>query len=72
MHSKWLEVVVVPSTTSAATTKALRSIFATHGLPEILVSDNCHGLNWSYLFVYVVGLLAPFVVDLYLALGWFH
>ena len=71
-HSKWLEVVVVPSTTSAATTKALRSIFATHGLPEILVSDNCHGLNWSYLFVYVVGLLAPFVVDLYLALGWFH
>ena len=39
-HSKWLEVVVVSSTTSAATTKALRSIFATHGLPEILVSDN--------------------------------
>jgi len=39
-HSKWLEVVVVPSTTSAATTKALRNIFSTHGLPEILVSDN--------------------------------
>ena len=41
---------------------------------------GCHGLNWSFffvcvctfLFVYVVGLLAPFVVDLYLALGWFH
>ena len=31
---------MVPSTTSAATTKALRSIFATHGLPEVLVSDN--------------------------------
>ena len=29
-----------PSTTSAATTKAPRSIFSTHGLPEILVSDN--------------------------------
>ena len=39
-HSKWLEVVIVPSTTSQATIQKLREIFATHGLPEVLVSDN--------------------------------
>ena len=38
--SKWLEAVVVPSTSSQATIKALRGMFATHGLPEMLVSDN--------------------------------
>ena len=37
-HSKWLEVIAVPSTTAAAKTKALRSIFSTCGLPESLVS----------------------------------
>ena len=39
-YSKWLDVRVVPSATSANTITVLRSIFATHGLPEILVSDN--------------------------------
>ena len=39
-HSKWLEVVPVSSTSSQTTIDALRSIFATHGLPELLVSDN--------------------------------
>lgn len=39
-HSKWLEVVPVSSTSSRITIDALRSIFATHGLPEMLVSDN--------------------------------
>ena len=39
-HSKWLEVVPVPNTTSETTISTLRSIFATHGLPEMLVSDN--------------------------------
>ena len=39
-HSKWMDVVIVPSTTSQCTIKALRTIFATHGLPEIIVSDN--------------------------------
>ncbi|XP_054723042.1 uncharacterized protein K02A2.6-like [Uloborus diversus] len=38
--SKWLEVVRVPSTESAATINALRKLFATHGIPNILVSDN--------------------------------
>lgn len=39
-HSKWLDVMVVPSTSSEATIKALRPMFACHGLPEIIVSDN--------------------------------
>ncbi|XP_015269353.1 PREDICTED: uncharacterized protein K02A2.6-like [Gekko japonicus] len=39
-HSKWLEVVPMRSTTSANLIKALHQLFATHGLPEVLVSDN--------------------------------
>ena len=39
-HSKWMDVVIVPSTSSQVTIKALHPIFATHGLPEIIVSDN--------------------------------
>jgi len=39
-HSKWMEAVVVPSTSSCATIGKLRTIFATHGLPEVIVSDN--------------------------------
>ncbi|KAL5509351.1 hypothetical protein EMCRGX_G004709 [Ephydatia muelleri] len=39
-HSKWLEASVVASTSSEQAIKALRRVFATHGLPEVLVSDN--------------------------------
>ena len=39
-HSKWMEVQPVCSATSSNTISALRTIFATFGLPEILVSDN--------------------------------
>ena len=39
-HSKWLDVRVVPSATSENTIQKLRSIFATYGIPETLVSDN--------------------------------
>ncbi|XP_060094825.1 uncharacterized protein K02A2.6-like, partial [Heteronotia binoei] len=39
-YSKWLEVVQVPSPSSQATITALRAIFATHGLPETIVTDN--------------------------------
>ena len=39
-HSKWLDVVTVPSTTSQATVKAFKPMFACHGLPELIVSDN--------------------------------
>ena len=39
-YSKWMEVRPVKSATSAATISQLRAIFATHGIPELLVSDN--------------------------------
>ena len=39
-HSKWPEVVQMSTTTTAATLKALRDMFAQHGLPEQMVSDN--------------------------------
>lgn len=38
--SKWMDVKVVPSATSNATIEHLRSIFSTHGLPEVIVTDN--------------------------------
>ena len=38
--SKWLEVVPLSSATSLNTVDSLRNIFATHGLPKMLVSDN--------------------------------
>ena len=37
-YSKWIESVIVPSTSSQATIKALRN--NTHGIPETIVSDN--------------------------------
>ena len=39
-YSKWLEVLPVVNATSHTTIDRLRSLFATHGLPELLVSDN--------------------------------
>ena len=39
-HSKWIEAVTVPSTSSAATIKVLRNLIAVHGLPELIFSDN--------------------------------
>ena len=39
-HSKWLEVHITPSTSSAATIQLMRKTFATMGLPEVVVSDN--------------------------------
>ncbi|XP_036335034.1 uncharacterized protein K02A2.6-like [Rhagoletis pomonella] len=38
--SKWLEVFLVKSTSSQSAIKPLRSLFATHGLPDEIVSDN--------------------------------
>jgi len=37
---KWLEVLHMSSTTAEATVNALCTVFATHGLPEELVTDN--------------------------------
>ena len=39
-HSKWVEAQVVSSTSAAAAIDKLRMIFATHGLPNTIVSDN--------------------------------
>ncbi|XP_058042756.1 uncharacterized protein K02A2.6-like, partial [Ahaetulla prasina] len=38
--SKWLEVILMKSTTAEAVIATLRHLFATHGLPDTLVSDN--------------------------------
>ena len=38
--SKWLEVHSMKAATSLATVKVLQSIFATHGLPNLIVTDN--------------------------------
>lgn len=39
-YSKWIEAIAVNNATSATTIEKLRMVFATHGLPDVLVSDN--------------------------------
>ena len=39
-YSEWMEVKAVTNTTSTGTIEHLRFIFATHGLPEMLVTNN--------------------------------
>ena len=39
-HSKWIEVVTVPSTSTQHTIRQLRLMLATHGLPKKIVSHN--------------------------------
>ncbi|XP_013913299.1 PREDICTED: uncharacterized protein LOC106542174 [Thamnophis sirtalis] len=39
-YSRWVELVIMTSTTAESTVRALRQLFATHGLPDVLVSDN--------------------------------
>ncbi|XP_019859677.1 PREDICTED: uncharacterized protein K02A2.6-like [Amphimedon queenslandica] len=46
-HSKWIDVQQVSSTSAEATIEALRFLFATHGVPEQLVSDNGSGFRSS-------------------------
>ena len=38
--SKWIEAFPMSNSTSTATIEKLRATFATHGIPEIIVSDN--------------------------------
>ena len=42
-YSKWMEVYPSSSTSATATIEMLRRAFATHGLPDMLVSDNGTG-----------------------------
>ena len=39
-HSKWIEADIVDNATSTGTIRKLRQMFATHGIPETIVSDN--------------------------------
>lgn len=39
-HSKWMEIHITNSTTSAATIELLRKSLAALGLPDVIVSDN--------------------------------
>ena len=39
-HSKWMEAFPMNASTSSATIEKLRITFGTHGLPEIVVTDN--------------------------------
>ena len=39
-HSKWQEIKIMKSITSSKTIENLREIFATHGIPDTIVSDN--------------------------------
>lgn len=39
-YSRWPELFMVNNTTSATVMRLLRTVFATHGLCEVLVSDN--------------------------------
>ena len=38
--SKWMEIAIAHTATSEATMEGLRNMFATHGVPDTLVSDN--------------------------------
>ena len=39
-HSKWIEAVPTTSSTSWATISILRQLFASHGVPDTLVTDD--------------------------------
>ena len=39
-YSKWLEVIATSGCTSKITVSKLRQLFCTHGLPDVIVSDN--------------------------------
>lgn len=45
--SRWMDVSVVSSTASGPTIARLRELFATHGLPDVIVSDNGRGFASS-------------------------
>ena len=40
MLSKWIDAIPVPSTSSISTITVLRNLFAAHGIPELIFSDN--------------------------------
>ena len=41
-HTKWLEVIPMATTSAEKMIEVLRTLLATYGLPQKLVSDNKH------------------------------
>jgi transposase InsO family protein len=39
-HSKWMDVQLMQSITTTKTVEKLLNVFATHGLPQMVVTDN--------------------------------
>ncbi len=39
-YSRWIETRLLENPTSSSTINAMKSIFATHGIPDVLMSDN--------------------------------
>ena len=39
-HSKWIEADIADTATSTGTIQKLQCMFATHGIPDTIVSDN--------------------------------
>ena len=42
-HSKWIDAHHMSGSTSATTISKLRQSFSTHGIPDVIVSDNATG-----------------------------
>ena len=53
-YSKWPEVRYMSSTTACHTVEVLKEIFATHGYPHLLVSDNGPQLTADHLESYLL------------------
>ena len=53
-YSKWIEAVVMKSTTAQATIKVVRQMFARYGLPETIVTDNGPQFTCSEFFDFLV------------------
>ena len=39
-HSKWIEAIPTSSMTAGMTVPTMRGVFATHGVPKVVASDN--------------------------------
>ena len=39
-YSKWIDAQIVSNSTFYMTIEHLRTLFATHGIPEVVVTDN--------------------------------
>ena len=64
-YSKWIEVEVMNKSTPGTTISKLRKIFATHGLPQLVVSDNGPSfIAEEFKFILRSSILAPLMSSL--------